>query len=102
MLFRSDARLHAGRRQVDLAAERLQHVGAAAGAGHRPITVLGDADARAGGDEGRGGADVEDVLAAAAGAAGVQQRPSEFDVERLTGLAPLPARSRARCTEGLC
>ena len=61
-------------RQVQVDAQRGQHVGAAALRRGRPVAVLGHLAARAGDDErGRGG-DIEGVRAVAAGAGGVQQR----------------------------
>ena len=67
-----DAAAHVLRGEVDVHAERLEHVGAAALAGRRAVAVLGDGDAGAGGDQrGRGG-DVEGAGAVAAGAAGVE------------------------------
>ena len=48
----------AGRRQVDLDAERRQHVGGARARGQRPVAVLGDRHAGAGDDEGGAGGDV--------------------------------------------
>ena len=58
--------------EVDPRAERLEHVGRARQAGRRAVAVLGDRAARAGGDQRRGGRDVEGP-AAAAGAGGVEQ-----------------------------
>ena len=43
--------------EIDLGAQRLQHVGAAAGGGHGAVAVLGHGDAAARQDEGRGGGD---------------------------------------------
>jgi hypothetical protein len=54
------------RRPVDGNAERLQHVGAAALRGGRPVAVLGDRDAGAGGDQRRRGREVEAAGAVAA------------------------------------
>ncbi len=71
------------RRQLDLAAERLEDVGGAAGARNRAVAVLGDARARAGGDERRGGADVERSARVAAGAARIEQRAGDRDAQRL-------------------
>ena len=58
--------------EVDAGAERLEQVGRARQAGRRAVAVLGDAAARAGGDERGGGRDVEGRRAAA-GAGRVEQ-----------------------------
>ena len=53
------ARRRPVRRQLDLDAERAQHVGGARARGQRAVAVLGDRHAGAGHDEGRAGRDVE-------------------------------------------
>jgi hypothetical protein len=58
--------------EVDARAHRLEHVGAAGEPGGRAVAVLGQRAARAGGDQGGGGRDVEG-RAPAAGAGGVEQ-----------------------------
>ena len=68
-----DAGLHLFRRQSQIDAGRLQHIGAAGFAGNRAVAVLGHAGAGGGADEGRRRADVEGVRPVAAGAAGVDQ-----------------------------
>jgi len=64
--------LHDLRLGVDLDAQRLEHIGAAAAAGDGSVAVLGHGDAGAGDDEGRGGGDVEGAAVVTAGAAGVE------------------------------
>src|SRR6185503_3580048 len=51
-----------------------EHVSRAAARGHRPVAVLGDRQARGGGDEGDGGRQVDRAGAVAAGAAAVGER----------------------------
>ena len=77
-------------RELDVHAERLQHVDAAGPAGGRAVAVLGDRHARARHHEGGRRRDVEGVRAVAAGAAGV-------DGARIrTGKLRARARSGAR------
>ena len=64
---------HLGRSEADIAAGGFQHIGAAAEAGHLAVAVLGDVGARGRGGEGGGGGDIEELDAAAARAAGVDQ-----------------------------
>jgi hypothetical protein len=59
--------------EVDVDAQRLQHVGAAALAGHAAPAVLADLGARSRRHEHRAGGDVERVRAVAAGAHDVHQ-----------------------------
>jgi hypothetical protein len=59
-------------RGVELHADLLEHVGAAGLARGRAVPVLDDLDAARGGDEGRGGRDVERPADVAAGAAGIE------------------------------
>ena len=66
-----DAFFRAVRGHLDVDAQRLEHVGAAALARDRPVAVLGHGHARAGDDEGGGRGDVERMRHVAAGAAGV-------------------------------
>ncbi len=61
------------RASVQVDAEMLQDIGAAAAGAHRASAVLGDFCATRGGDKGGGGGDVEGVQRVAAGAAGVDQ-----------------------------
>ena len=89
--------------QVDPRAERLEHVGRARQAGGRAVAVLGHRAAGAGGDQRRGGRDVERA-APAAGAGGVEQvaRAPRVDRrgERAHRRAPgprAPRRSRPSC-----
>ena len=71
--------------KVDLDSEGFQDVGAARGAGHGAVAVLGDTHARARDDEGGGRGDVERVGGVSSGACGVHERPFHFDVQgRLT------------------
>jgi len=61
------------RREHDVGAERLQHVGAAGLRRHRAVAVLGDARAGARRDEHRRGRDVERVRGVATGADDVEE-----------------------------
>src|SRR5262249_27055271 len=61
------------RGEIDLDTKPFENVGGAALTGHRAVTVLGDADAGTGDDEGGGRRDVEGAGAVAAGAAGVDE-----------------------------
>jgi hypothetical protein len=61
------------RLQLDVRAQRFQHVGAAGLGRHAAVAVLGDARAGGGGDEHAGGGDVEGVRAVATGADDVDQ-----------------------------
>ena len=61
-------------RRVEVDSEPLEHVGRAAARGHRPIAVLGDRQARSGGDEGDRGRQVDRAGSVAAGAAAVGER----------------------------
>mmetsp|Transcript_20777 Transcript_20777/g.79644 ORF Transcript_20777/g.79644 Transcript_20777/m.79644 type:complete len:352 (-) Transcript_20777:6929-7984(-) len=64
---------HLARRQLDVGAQRLQHVGAAGLAADAAVAVLGHLGAGGGGDEHRAGGDVEAVRAVAAGADDIDQ-----------------------------
>ena len=68
-----DALGHLLGREVEVHAQRLQHVGTAAGRRDRAPAVLGDARPGCGSNEGSGGRNVEGVRGVAAGAAGVDQ-----------------------------
>ena len=61
------------RGQVEVDAERFQHIRRAAGRRHRAPAVLGDPRTRRGGDQRAGGGDIEGVRGIAAGAAGIHQ-----------------------------
>ena len=67
------------RRRRDVDAERLEQVGAAAAARHRPVAMLGDAHAARGQHQRGDGRDIERVRSVAAGAAGVEHRMEVFD-----------------------
>src|SRR5690348_15495663 len=73
------------RPQLQLNAERLQHVRAAALAGGGAIAMLGDGLAERGGDEAGGGGDVEGAGGVTAGATGIYRVDvgGERDVDRL-------------------
>ncbi len=68
-----DTLLNAFRRQINFDPQGFQHIGAAAGAGGGPVAVFGHLQSSACRHEGRGGGDVEAVLAVSTGAAGVNQ-----------------------------
>ena len=57
--------------QLDIGAERHQHVGAATLATHRAVAMFGDFDAVSGHDKGGGRADIKGMRSVAAGATGV-------------------------------
>ena len=77
-----EAPLHATRVEVDLDAERLEHVGRAAVRRGRAVAVFGHRDPRAGHDDRRDRGDVERVAPVAAGAAGVDDRRARVDGTR--------------------
>ena len=60
------------RRGADVDAKRLEEIGAAASAGHRPVAVFRDPDAAGRDDKRRDGRDVERVRAVAAGATRIE------------------------------
>jgi hypothetical protein len=68
------AALDGGRRRPDVDAERLEHIRAAAPAGHGSVAVLRHAHAAGRDDERRDGRDVERVRAIPAGAARIEHR----------------------------
>src|SRR5690606_18706839 len=72
-------------RQVQVDAERFEHVGGAGLGRHAAPAVLGHARAGGGGDEDGGGGDVEGVRAVAAGADDVEEvlvRRRDMDLGR--------------------
>ena len=68
-----DALGHLARVQSEVRTERLENVGAARLARHRPVAVLGDLGAGGRGNKRRRGRDVEGVRAVSARPAGIQQ-----------------------------
>jgi hypothetical protein len=60
--------------QLDLRAERFEHVGRAAARADAAVAVLGDRQAAGGGDEGGRGRDVDQARAVAAGAAAIGEQ----------------------------
>src|SRR5258708_21217476 len=70
------------RAERDIRAERLEHLGAARGRGHRAPHVLGDLRSRRRRDEGGAGGDVEGMRCVAAGAAGIDQVPVVLHLHR--------------------
>ena len=69
----------------DRAAQRFEHIGAAAAGGHRAVAVLGDGHAAAGQHERRGGAGVErpPSVASRAGSVGKTGQLGELDRQRM-------------------
>ena len=81
----SEAAFEAGRIEIDLHAEALQHVGGADASADRTIAMLGDRHAGRRGDHRGRGRDVEGADTVAAGARGIEhvavvqvERPSAF------------------------
>src|SRR5438309_2740812 len=74
-----DAARHASRREVDLHAQLLEHVGRAAQGRGGAVAVLGDPRAARGGDDRRERRDVEGGQAVAAGSARIEERTLDLD-----------------------
>ena len=79
--------------EVDLRAERLEHVGTAALRRHRAVAVLRDARTGASSNKRRTGADVEGAARVAAGSAGIEHASVDFDAARLLAHDPRHARN---------
>ena len=64
---------HLSRGEADVGARRFEHIGAAAETRHLAVAVLGDVSAGRRGGEGGGRGDIEELDAAAPGAAGIDK-----------------------------